>query len=255
MIARKLKLNHDTTVFKHYYTRLDVWLPDLRWGHMPCCPNGMEMSKNLLAEKRHRHNHRVSEKRRDGFLKIGHYDTWEVDELQLLVYKNRGFFLFPNWSNSSEYVTTEESFDVVALQSKDDQDALQERCLELEKEGPLPKLTRELQFQCNAMGTPLPFLPFTNDTERIKFSTYMQDLSPVTNIDDKKAAVHWNRHFVDGINIWPKLPVHFRTYIRKWERGQRSKDLFKSCKSAETKWQNSIRSSQLLRVLIKIIPI
>ena len=39
MIARKLKLNHDTTVFKHYYTRLDVWLPDLRWGHMPCCPN------------------------------------------------------------------------------------------------------------------------------------------------------------------------------------------------------------------------
>eukprot|EP00986_Skeletonema_menzelii_P007413 scaffold2910_cov116-Skeletonema_menzelii.AAC.2 len=77
--------------------------------------------------------------------------------------------------------------------------------------------------------------PFTNDTERIKFSTYMQDLSPVTNIDDKMAAVHWNRHFVDGINIWPKLPVHFRTYIRKWERGQRSKDLFKSCKSGREK--------------------
>ena len=53
--------------------------------------------------------------------------TWEVDELQLLVYKNRGFFLFPNWSNSSEYVATDESFDVVALQSKDDHDALQER--------------------------------------------------------------------------------------------------------------------------------
>ncbi len=214
--------------------RVESFHKDLitEWGSWPM---GMEMSKNLLAEKRHRHNHRVSEKRRDGFLKIGHYDTWEVDELQLLVYKNRGFFLFPNWSNSSEYVTTEESFDVVALQSKDDQDALQERCLELENEGPLPKLTRELQFQCNAMGTPLPFLPFTNDTERIKFSTYVQDLSPVTNIDDKKAAVHWNRHFVDGISIWPKLPVHFRTYIRKWERGQRSKDLFRSCKSGRDK--------------------
>ena len=101
------------------------------------------------------------------------------------------------------------------------------------------------------------FLPFSNDTERITFSTYVQDLSLVivNTIDDKKDAVRWSRHFVDGINIWPKLPVHFRTYIRKWERGQRSKDLFKSCKSAETKWQNSIRSSQLLRVLIKIIPI
>ena len=202
------------------------------WGSWPV---GMEMSKNLLAEKRHRHNHRISEKRRDGFPKIGHYDTWEVDELQLLVYNTRGFFLFPNWSNSSEYVTTEESFDVVALQSKDVQDALEERCKELEQEGPLPKLTRELQFQCNAMGTPLPILPFSNDTERTKFSKYVQDMSPITTIDDKKAAVHWNRHYVDGINIWPKLPVHFRTHIRKWERGQRSKDLFASCKSGREK--------------------
>lgn len=69
----------------------------------------------------------------------------------------------------------------------------------------------------------------------MKFSAYVQEISPVTKIDDKKAAVHWNRHFVDGINIWPKLPVHFRTYISKWERGQRSKDLFKSCKSGREK--------------------
>jgi hypothetical protein len=202
------------------------------WGSWPM---GMEMSKNLLAEKRHRHNHRVAEKRRDGFPKIGHYDTWEVDELQLLVYKNRGFFLFPNWSNSSEYITTEESFDIVPLQSKSDQAALQERCDELEREGPLPKLTRELQFQCNAMGTPLPFLPFSNDSERMKFSEYVQSLSPITTVDDKQASLYWNRHFVDGINIWPKLPVHIRTYIRKWERNQRSKDLFKSCKSGRDK--------------------
>lgn len=69
------------------------------WGSWPM---GTEMSVKLLAEKRHRHNHRVSEKRREGFPKIRHYNTWEVDELQLLVYKNRGFFLFPHWSNSSE---------------------------------------------------------------------------------------------------------------------------------------------------------
>lgn len=163
---------------------------------------GMEMSVKLLREKRHRHNQQVSEKRRDGYPKIGHCDTWEVDELQSLVLKTRGYLLFPNWSNSSEYVTTEESFDVVALQSKDVQEALEARCQELEERGALPKLTRELQFQCKAMGTPLPLLPFSNDEERMQFSTYVHELkSPVSTIDDRKAAADWNRSYVDGINI------------------------------------------------------
>jgi hypothetical protein len=69
----------------------------------------------------------------------------------------------------------------------------------------------------------------------MKFSEYVQSLSPITTVDDKQASLYWNRHFVDGINIWPKLPVHIRTYIRKWERNQRSKDLFKSCKSGRDK--------------------
>jgi hypothetical protein len=193
---------------------------------------GMEMSVKLLAEKRHRHNHRVSEKRRDGFPKIGHYDTWEVDELQSLVYQNRGFLLFPHWSNSSDYVTTEESFDVVALQSKEVQKALEARCQDI---APLPKLTKELQFQCKAMGTQLPFLPFSTPDERIQFSTYVHSLScPVSNIDDKQAAIDWCA-FVDGKKIMPKLPSHIRTYIRIWEKNQRSKDLFQRCKSGREK--------------------
>ena len=199
------------------------------WGSWPM---GMEMSAKLLAEKRHRHNHRVSEKRRDGFPKIGHYDTWEVDELQLLVYRNRGFLLFPHWSNSSEYVSTPESFDVVALQSEDVQKALEARC---EIIAPLPKPTRELQYQCKAMGSPLPFLPFTTAEERMQFSTYVHNLScPVANVDDKKAAIDWCA-FVDGQKIMPKLPCHIRTYIRKWERNQRSKDLFERSKSGREK--------------------
>mmetsp|Transcript_29129 Transcript_29129/g.49666 ORF Transcript_29129/g.49666 Transcript_29129/m.49666 type:complete len:1097 (+) Transcript_29129:786-4076(+) len=199
------------------------------WGSWPM---GMEMSAKLLAEKRHRHNHRVSEKRRDDFPKIGHYDTWEVDELQLLVYRNRGFLLFPHWSNSSEYVSTPESFDVVALQSEDVQKALEARC---EIIAPLPKPSRELQYQCKAMGSPLPFLPFTTVEERMQFSTYVHNLPcPVANVDDKKAAIDWCA-FVDGQKIMPKLPCHIRTYIRKWERNQRSKDLFERSKSGREK--------------------
>ncbi|KAL7535665.1 hypothetical protein ACHAXR_006652, partial [Thalassiosira sp. AJA248-18] len=56
---------------------------------------GVEMSVCLLRERRHRHNHRVSERRRFGFPRIGHYDTWEIDELQVLVYKNHGCLIYP----------------------------------------------------------------------------------------------------------------------------------------------------------------
>jgi len=220
------------------------------WGTWPM---GLEMSTKVLAEKRHRHNHRVSEKRRDNFPKIGHYDTWEVDELQLLVYKNRGFLLFPHWSNSSEYVSTDETFDVVALQSKGVQQALEDRCQVI---APLPKLSRDLQFQCNAMGTPLPFLPFSTTEERMKFSEYVHSLpSPLSANDDKKAAVDWCA-FVDGTNIMPKLPCHFRTYIRKWDSNLRSKDLFERSKSGRQKLAelNSIEHAVTITAPVPLPP-
>ncbi|KAL7493375.1 hypothetical protein ACHAWT_002406, partial [Skeletonema menzelii] len=199
------------------------------WGSWPL---GLEMSTKVLAEKRHRHNHRVSERRRDGFPKVGHYDTWEIDELQLLVHKNRGFLLYPHWSNSSEYVSTEERFDIVPLQNNDVQQALETHC---EAIAPLPKLTRDLQFQCNAMGTQLPFLPFSTNEERMKFSEYVHSLpSPLSANNYEKAAVNWCG-FVDGISVWPKLPCHFRTYKRKWDKNQRCKDLFERSKSGRQK--------------------
>ena len=46
---------------------------------------GIELTDCLLREWRHRFNQRVSERRRLGYPKIGHYDTWLIDKLQLLV--------------------------------------------------------------------------------------------------------------------------------------------------------------------------
>ena len=43
---------------------------------------GVELSDVLLREWRHRYNHRIAERRRLGFPKIGHYDTWLIDKLQ-----------------------------------------------------------------------------------------------------------------------------------------------------------------------------
>jgi hypothetical protein len=58
-----------------------------------------------------------SERRRFGFTVLGHYDTWLVDALQIIVLANRGRVLYLHWSNASEYKDTDESFDTVAIHS------------------------------------------------------------------------------------------------------------------------------------------
>ena len=77
------------------------------------------MSDALLAEFRHRYNQRCSERRRAGFPKLGHYDTWLVDKLQRLVELNHNKALFPDWSNTSDYITTDERFGTVPIYSEE----------------------------------------------------------------------------------------------------------------------------------------
>ena len=84
---------------------------------------------------------------------------WLVEELQSLVYRNHGALVYPNMTKSSEYITTSESFDRVALQNFDVHQALKDRCQEIER----TKLPCDLQFLSNAMGTHLPFVPFSNE--------------------------------------------------------------------------------------------
>ena len=85
---------------------------------------GVEMSDKLMAEWRHRYNQHVSEHRRFGFPKIGHSDTWLIDSLQLLVERNHGVLIFPDWSNTSDYISTLEHFGTVALHSVELADAI-----------------------------------------------------------------------------------------------------------------------------------
>ena len=126
---------------------------------------GVEMSDCLLAERRHRHNHRCSERRRYGFPTIGHYDTWLIDQLQILVMKNHGSVLYQHWSNASEYKETSESFDTIALQRSDLHEALLQHCENsIEKES--IRLTSDQKHLCTKMGTKLPFLPFTSKEEK-----------------------------------------------------------------------------------------
>lgn len=49
---------------------------------------GVAMANFLLAERRHRYNHNVSERRRNGFPKLGHFDTWLIDVVDEVLFKN-----------------------------------------------------------------------------------------------------------------------------------------------------------------------
>ena len=71
--------------------------------------SGIEMSDDVRAEHRHRYTHRISEKRRDDFPLLGHYDTWLIDELQILVEKNHNILIYPTNTNTADFGHTPES--------------------------------------------------------------------------------------------------------------------------------------------------
>jgi hypothetical protein len=193
---------------------------------------GVEMSSCVLAERRHRYNHRCSERRRLGFPRIGHYDTWLIDKLQNLVHKNHGRLLYPDWSNASDYKETDESFDTQAIHSQKLHSALKNRCNEMSREEKAKvKLTSDQTFICKMMGIELPFLPFATVEEYCAYNAFVVDGIPS---DEDDAAAAWCK-YVDGVNIFPKLPVHPRSYRDRWERNQRVKDAVKRAKAGSDK--------------------
>ncbi len=98
----------------------------------------------------------MSQKYRVGYPIIGHYDTWRIDFLlQLLVESYHGVTLFPYWVNASDYKDTDESFDLVALQSTELHEAVNSIVLADPKV--LDKLSSD-QVYCKRYGCSITFL-------------------------------------------------------------------------------------------------
>lgn len=187
---------------------------------------GAKMSHCLLGEFRHRANEAAARIRRPDYPFLNHFDTWLVDELQNLYLDNRNMRLYPNWSNASDYAPTDEGFDTIALHCEDLHDALIQRCQNLDFND--VKLTIDQQFIADALGVPLPFLPFTTMEEKEQYANCLLD--PNFPKDDTEAAIKWCE-YVDGVKIMPKLPVHFRNYGDKFERNGRVKQAEENTRS------------------------
>jgi hypothetical protein len=179
---------------------------------------GVEMTFYMLAERRHRHNQRMSQLHRAGFPIVGHYDSWKIDLLQLLVEENHGVRLFPYWVNSGDWKDTDESFDLVAMHD----DELQEEVLKVElSEETISGFTPDLKFLSSKMGVKIAFLPVVGEDSERLFARLIRDSDGP--FDDRKMAVEWCHH-VDGLKIFPTLPVYLRMYHERFLRNRRAED-------------------------------
>jgi hypothetical protein len=174
---------------------------------------GVEMSDVLMAEWRHRYIQHVSERRRLGFPRIGHYDTWLIDYLQIIVKRNHGVLLYPDWSNASNYKATCEHFEMVAIHSQELADDINN--IELGQKLSKYRLTADQQYLCKTMNTKLPLLPVVGKEQNQLFEKLVLT-APQGPINFEQMAIEWCKE-VDAVNIFPKLPVYLRTHYSKWQ--------------------------------------
>ena len=91
-------------------------------------------------------------------------------------------------------VTTEESFDTIALYTADLQQALVHQWDSNVNKSRVC-LTTDQKCMCDAMGNPLPFFPFSSVEEKKTFAQCVLDADFPSC--EKAAAVEWCK-FVDG---------------------------------------------------------
>ncbi len=175
------------------------------------------MADALLAERRHRFNQRLSQRKRANFPHLGHYDSWLVDHVQQLVQRNHEILLYPGWPNASDVAPTDERFGVVPLRNA----ALGAAIIEQAKNVPstvATKLSPDAKFLMRAMKTELPLLPVTTKSEETPFCKMVLDYSDGQR-DVDYMAVKWAGK-VDCKTVFPKLPFPLSTHHTKWLRNQ-----------------------------------
>jgi len=86
-------------------------------------------------------------------------------------------------------------------------------------------LTRDMTYICEVMGLKLPVLPVHGEEECKLFARLT--LSGLTK--ERQMVLEWCK-YVDGINIFPKLPVHLRTHGERFERNERVRQATKDAK-------------------------
>ncbi|KAL3911438.1 MAG: hypothetical protein SGARI_001647 [Bacillariaceae sp.] len=177
---------------------------------------GIEMGDARLAERRHRHNWDRCGKIYRDFPRVGHYDVWKLEILQKLIQQNWGYSFFSGFSCVGDYADTEESFVTVPLHDKTLDDALKAKAAELGVDKrETKKAFDDEAFISRAWNVPIPFLP--------EFIVFRELMQAVPTFNEKTMALRWIER-VDGVNVYPKLPVQLKKYHKLWKKSRRVQD-------------------------------
>jgi len=187
---------------------------------------------------------RAAARRLADYPHLGHFNTWQIDKLQILIEKNHGRLLYPAWVNASDYQDTAESFVTVALHSKELADALEEQAKKI-PDKVKNSFSADLRFQCRAMGVPIPILPVDGEDEYKLFLHLL--LNELKQFDADEMAMEWVKH-VDGVSVFPKLPFQLRHYHKHWERNWQVQSAVESMQSEIEMLTSSTRSRLQLRL-------
>ena len=125
--------------------------------------------------------------------------------------------LFPGWSNTADYADTSEKFGTVRIHSSVLDAALKTIIIAPEVKA---KYTSEQRYLCESMGTPAPLLPVHGEAECRLFDDIVRTTG---SLDFDQMALDWSQK-VNGVTIFPKLPVYLRTHYAAWQRSQRVKE-------------------------------
>jgi hypothetical protein len=170
---------------------------------------GVEFVSCLLIQRLHRRNICMGRQYIAGSPWAGHYDIWKLDCLQKLIEKNISLVFLSKHNWASNYRDTTESLQMVAIHPQQ----------ELHSAVAAVKIKMDIifswdvQFMCQALGIPIPFLPVSGKDEYRLITLLVHHLSGFD--DEKMAIVEWCKH-VDGVSIFPKLPVYFCGYHNPW---------------------------------------
>lgn len=124
--------------------------------------------------------------------------------------------MYPEWTNTSDFLETPETFGTVRLHSSELAAAMNKIRLPADI-----KFTPDQQYLCKCMGTPAPLLPVHGEVECKLFEQMIRNGGADPDFDPM--AIKWCDH-VDGNTVFPKLPVYLRTHHKTWQRNQRVKE-------------------------------
>ena len=95
--------------------------------------------------------------------------------------------LYPEWSNTSDYMCTSEGVGTIAIHSDDLASAVEQ--IQLPANYTINKLTNDQHYLCKTMNTKLPFLPVHGEEEYRLFEKLVLLVSP--SLDFDKMAIKW----------------------------------------------------------------